>query len=461
MELLHGTPYLLDESRAPRILQAIKGLEDEIRLLRSNGSLDEKTLAKLRQEWGIQSVHESAAIEGNQLTLNETEIAIQRGITISGKPPEHSREVQDLNEALQYLETITGSHSPISQWEIREVHGLVLGRAGDSGAFRNVEVEITNSPHKPPHPIKVQEQMDDYTMWLSGATDIPVPLLAAVSHAWLVHIHPFRDGNGRTARAILNLQLIRAGYPIVIIRRKDRERYYEALRASDGGDITLLLELIIERVQDSLRQVDRARKAVTGMSLALQKAKEQEERRYRIWADALRLFRSTFEDLAKNIESESDFSVSLQPYDLPSLEDFAKLHARDPSGNTWFLRLRLERERNERSILLWIGFSSDRLTSRLKLSQPIPSIRLSTRNPNPPPSWIEVGPDFPSRAREFVYHDGRFYRFEEGDEDRSLKEYSSVIDVVAEFLRELIEGWFVVSTPGEIYSSDHTVATTD
>ncbi len=286
MGLLSGTPYLLDDARAPRILQVVKKLENEIRLLRSSGSLDENTLAKLRQEWGIQSVHESAAIEGNQLTLSETEIAIQRGITISGKPPEHSSEVQNLNEALKYLESLARSRSPVTQWEIREIQSLVLGRTGDSGAYRMVEVQITNSPHKPPHPILVQEQMDEYAEWLAQATDVPVPLLAAVSHAWLVHIHPFRDGNGRTARAILNLQLIRAGYPIVIVRRKDRERYYESLRASDEGDLTLLLDLIVERIEDSLRQIDRARKSVTGISLALQKVKEQEARRDKIWLDA-------------------------------------------------------------------------------------------------------------------------------------------------------------------------------
>lgn len=461
MKLLAGTPYLLDAARASRVLQTVRRIDDEIRLLRSGGSLDEMTLARLRREWGVQSVHESAAIEGNRLTLRETEIAIQRGITISGKPPEDSSEVQNLHEALKYLEKIAGADTPITQWEIREIQSLVLGRTGDSGAYRKVEVEITNSPHKPPHPIKVPEQMEDYARWLALATDLPVPLLAAVSHAWLVHIHPFRDGNGRTARAILNLQLIRAGYPIVIIRRKDRERYYEALRASDEGDITLLLELIVERIQDSLRQIDLARKDVTGLSLALQKVREQDERRYRTWADALRLFRSTFEDLAKEIESDSDISVSLQPYELPSLEDFAKLHSRDSSGNTWFLKVRLERQSVEHSILLWIGFSSDQINAKLKLSRPIPAIKLSTRNPNPPPSWIEAGPDFPSRAREFVYHEGFFYRFDEGGNERPPGSSSSLVATVSGFLAELVEGWFLGRITGAGVSQayeDHTRA---
>ncbi len=84
MELLAGTPYLLDDLRVPRILRIVKQLEEEIRLLRSGDTPEEVTLARLRREWGVQSIHESAAIEGNRLTLRETEIVIQRGITISG-----------------------------------------------------------------------------------------------------------------------------------------------------------------------------------------------------------------------------------------------------------------------------------------------------------------------------------------------------------------------------------------
>lgn len=134
MQLLSGTPYLLDDARAPRILRIVKQLEEEIRLLRSGGTLEEVTLARLRREWGVQSVHECAAIEGNRLTLRETEIAIQRGITISGKPPEDSSEVQNLDEALEYLESLAQSSSPVTQWEIREIQSLVLGRTNDSGA---------------------------------------------------------------------------------------------------------------------------------------------------------------------------------------------------------------------------------------------------------------------------------------------------------------------------------------
>ena len=253
MDLLSGTPYVLDQSRASHILKAAEQLEENVQLLRREGALDKTTLDRLRLEWGFKQVHESTAIEGNELTLNETQIAIQRGITISGKPPAHSAEVQNLHRALQYVDQIAKQESPLTEREIRELQAMIVGNdRPDRGSYRKIEVAISNSPHKPPHPVKVPEDMSSFASWIAGECHLPVPLLCAVSHAWLVHIHPFSDGNGRTARAVSNLQLIRAGYPIVVIRRKDRQRYYEALRASDDSDITPFFELVVERCRDSL-----------------------------------------------------------------------------------------------------------------------------------------------------------------------------------------------------------------
>lgn len=100
----------------------------------------------------------------------------------------------------------------------------------------------------------------------------------------------------------------------MIIRRKDRERDYEALRSSDEGDITLPLGLIVERIQDGLRRNDRARMEVAGLSLALQRIREHDQRRYRIWADAIRLLGSTRKDLARPIEHKSNISMFITSY---------------------------------------------------------------------------------------------------------------------------------------------------
>jgi Fic family protein len=407
--------------------------------------LDPDTLGRLRQEWGIRQVHESAAIEGNQLTLNETQVAIQRGITISGKPPEHSAEVQNLHNALQYVETLARSSTPITEAEIRELQGIIVGRnTPGAGMYRSVEVQISGAPHKPPHPLQVPPMMQTFARWIADAEQTtPLPLLTAVCHAWLVHIHPFVDGNGRTARAVTNLLLIRQGYPIVVIRKKDRQRYYEALRESDEGDITGVLELIVDRCQDSIRQIDRVRTATTGLSLVLQRVREKEERQYRIWSDGLRLFGSTLESAMKEVEADPDFSVEAHYYDVPSIEDYRDICSGSPGGNTWFFRYKITRGKISRSFLLWIGFSSTDLTTMLSMEHPIPSVKISVPNDEPPPVWVLADKSFPSQAVEFAYENGRFYRLEGRTDPPRLRVYDSVVQLAAEFVAELVEGWFV------------------
>ena len=443
MDILSGTPYLLSADSGQMVVRAAEDLHEEVSLLRRNGALDALTLGHLRKEWRFKQIYESAGIEGNELSLSETQLAIQQGITISGKPTEHSDEVRRLNDALDYLEELASSSNAITEWEIRQVQLLVLGRGEkDAGAYRNVEVAITNSPHKPPNPIQVPDYMRDYASWIQNSQYVPVPLLAAVAHAWLVHIHPFRDGNGRTARAMMNLLLMRHGYPIVVIRRTDRQRYYEALRLSDDGDITPLLELLIDRCQDSLQQIDRARTAATGVSLALQKVREQEELKYRAWADGIRLFGSTLEDVLKQVEiQDASFTVKIVRYDVPAFEDYQGICSRNSGCNTWFRKLQVSHHGIQKTVLLRIGHSTDDAMRLIGTSGPIPTIKLSVPKVVPPPTWILATDDFPSLAREFAYRDGKYFRVN-GTSPATLVEVDNVVELSNQFVTELIEGWF-------------------
>lgn len=110
--LLEDTPFVLGPDSGTRVLQAAMDLQNDVRLLHSQGTLEPETLAQLRREWGFLQVHESAAIEGNELTLSETQMAIVHGVTISGKPPKHSMEVRNLHNALESLESLARSQAP-------------------------------------------------------------------------------------------------------------------------------------------------------------------------------------------------------------------------------------------------------------------------------------------------------------------------------------------------------------
>ena len=287
-EILAGTPFLMEPEHGKKVLAAAVELENEVRILRSRGQLEPQTLARLRQEWGFLQVHESTAIEGNELSLNETEMAILRSITITGKPPKHSLEVRNLHAALEFLESLAETNGALTEHEICNIHNLVLGAEDrDAGRYRTIEVAITNSPHKPPMAIAVPSEMQKLVDWLrTRSSQLPVPLVAAVTHAWLVHIHPFADGNGRTARAVTNLLLMRAGFPVVLIRKSDRQRYYETLRAADDGDLGPVLELFVNRSQDSLRQIDRIRFSAAQINNAIIQVQAAERQRFQIFSSS-------------------------------------------------------------------------------------------------------------------------------------------------------------------------------
>lgn len=442
MKLLDGSPYLLDARTGPKIIEAASRLSERVELLRRHGPLHEKTLLRLRKEWGVRQVYESAGIEGNQLDMSETQMAIQKGITVSGKPPEHSEEVQNLHRALDFLETLVAEKSPLREREIREVHDIILGPTSrDRGVYRTVDVAISNSPHKPPTFIRVIDEMAAYVAWIEkGYSNVPTPLLAAVCHAWLVHIHPFRDGNGRTARAVMNLLLMRHGFPVVVVRRTDRQRYYEALRRSDEGDIGPFLELLTERCDDGIKQIDRLRKAEEGLSIALEQVRAAEERHYRMWLDGVRLMATSMEDAIKTVEEQDPgFTAQVQHYDAPEFDQYKALCARDASGATWLIRLSLSRGGERHSVLLWVGFASDPLLAGLKESKTIPSVLVSMENPNAVPQWVLADETFVASEREFAFLRGRYYaRYRDG----KLREYESVVTLTSAFVRSLIEGWF-------------------
>lgn len=442
-KIFEGTPFLMEPDHGSKVLGAAVELENHVKLLRSQGRLDPETLERLRREWGFQQVHESAAIEGNELSLNETRMAILQSITITGKPPKHSLEVQNLHNALQYLENLAKSDGALTEREIREVHSLVLGQGErDAGRYRTIEVAITNSPHKPPLGVAVPGEMQKLAGWLQSRPPIPVPLVASVTHAWLVHIHPFADGNGRTARAVTNLLLMRAGFPVVIIRRKDRQRYYETLRAADDGDIGPLLELVVHRSQDSLHQIDRIRLAAAGISNAILQVQAAERQRFQIWQDAIRLLLSNLQEAFLQCQKAPGFEVQFKAYDLPGEDDYVAIQRRDPGANCWLAKVSIRHGSTLHSLLLWLGYASNELVANASNGQAIPAVKVSAPNPGEYPQWISPDISFPTSIREMAYHQGVFYCLRNDGARMTVSKEQSDFVLANAFASEVIRGWF-------------------
>ena len=197
-----------------------------------------EALRKIEEAFNIEYTYESNRIEGNTLTLQETELVVNKGITIAGKSMREHLEAINHAEAIEYIRDFAKNDIPINENTIKQIHSLILhgiDRA-NAGRYRNVPVLIAGSAHTPPQPYLVGKQMEDFMIRfqeMEKEGTHPV-LIAAYLHDELVRIHPFIDGNGRTSRLLMNLYLLRDGYTLVNLRSSNEAKlaYYNALETS-------------------------------------------------------------------------------------------------------------------------------------------------------------------------------------------------------------------------------------
>lgn len=241
-------PYL-DSSIQKRIEQKLKRLND----LRP---LPASAVEKLQQQFQIEMTYNSNSIEDNSLTLKETYLVINEGLTIKGKPLKDHLEAKDHTEALQWLyDTVqSDSRNTISEMLIRTIHSLVVHNTDKdwAGRYRNSNAIIGGAKHTPPDALDVPEAMRQFIQWLKKNQTISPIELAALAHHRLVYIHPFFDGNGRTARLFMNWLIIQHSYPLVIILKNDRKKYYNVLAQADDKNYRPLVSFIAQAIERSL-----------------------------------------------------------------------------------------------------------------------------------------------------------------------------------------------------------------
>lgn len=215
-----------------------------------------KALSSNLSEWyKIELTYTSNAIEGNTLNARETAMVVEDGITVEGKTVREHLEA--INHAKAYELVRTLSQKPrrkITERDILEVHTVILENidSQNAGRYRHVPVRIAGSRVTLPNPLKVPDLMDDFVNWLYEAKG-PEVKIAADAHFKLVSIHPFIDGNGRTARLLMNLVLMQAGYPPAIIRREERGLYIDSLEKGQlKGDLNGYYALIYQSIIRSL-----------------------------------------------------------------------------------------------------------------------------------------------------------------------------------------------------------------
>lgn len=224
-------------------------------LLDTKRPIPKYTLKSLREKMLVEWTYNSNAIEGNTLTMNETKVVLE-GITVGGKTMREHLEVINHRDAIQYVEDIVHKEEELSEWQIKNLHRLVLkGIDNDyAGVYRDQQVLIAGAKHHPPAHYLIKEEMEKMMNWYHNEAQQLHPIIrGAMLHAIFVGIHPFIDGNGRTSRLLLNLELMKAGYPAIIIKVINRLAYYEALdKAHTTNDYDDFIELVAKEVDDSL-----------------------------------------------------------------------------------------------------------------------------------------------------------------------------------------------------------------
>lgn len=240
------------------LIQAMnQRIKDKLKKLNFLRPLPKNAVKKLREQFEVEMTYNSNAIEGNSLTLKETFLVLSEGITIKGKPLKDHLEAKDHQEALEYLFDLVekDKKNTLSSKTIRSLHQLITQTTDKefSGQYRTGQVYISGSDHQPPEAIEVPKLMDNLVRWInSNYKKINAIELAAIAHHKLVNIHPFFDGNGRTARLLMNLLLMQNSYPLVIILKNDRKKYYQVLATADKGDCQPLIKFIAQAVERSL-----------------------------------------------------------------------------------------------------------------------------------------------------------------------------------------------------------------
>lgn len=189
--------------------------------------LTEGEVERLNEEFIVEYTYNSNAIEGNTLTLRETDLVL-RGLTIDRKPLKDHMEAVGHKEAFDYVRELVAKNIPISERVIKDIHYLVLAdKKDDRGVYRRVPVRIMGAQHEPVQPYLIEPKMEQLLQDFVGSTEHIVTKLARF-HIEFEGIHPFIDGNGRTGRLLVNLELMKAGYPPIDIKFTDRIKYYDA-----------------------------------------------------------------------------------------------------------------------------------------------------------------------------------------------------------------------------------------
>jgi Fic family protein len=246
--------YMISDT-APMNQKLLLSIEGKKRELDRFRPLPPAIVAKLREQFTIEWTYNSNAIEGNTLSLQETELVLNRGLTIGNKSLKEHFEAINHKTGIELVEKFVEKKKDLNEQFIKDLHQVILKNIDDSGAgvYRVTNVRILGAVHIPPNPIKIPSLIKDFLDWYyENQHTMPIPELAANVHYKFVCIHPFIDGNGRTSRLLMNLVLMQNGYPPAVILNMDRKKYYRVLKQADLDKPQEFMDFIGRSIERSL-----------------------------------------------------------------------------------------------------------------------------------------------------------------------------------------------------------------
>lgn len=450
---IEGAPYVYSASQEG----VLEDMERRVSKLRTSGALTGDALARIRKFFRIKHIYHSNAIEGNALNVGETRQIVEQGLTLTGKSLKDQAEAKNLSEALDFLEEIaTRNEVPIVESDVRQIHQLVLHSIdnANAGAYRTVPVEISGSAFKPPSPEAVPGEMQNYGQWLAGATadvrrlgEKKAILAAIAAHTWFVMIHPFIDGNGRVARLLLNLILMRAGIPIAVITKDARARYYDALEFSQASDLAPLVSLVLESIGESLDEYEKAvqeQREVLEWARSLtskfdKQGEAQAQNEFEVWRNAMELLKSYFRQSAELLNKEfTTGQVYFRDFGSLEYEKYLSLRYEGAASRTWFFRVDFRSEERVARYLFFFKRTSHALRGKC-------DVTLHLAREEPPGSFnYEMladlqAPNVPD-IHEVGYNPGAEKFVAKGDGARSRQE--KIDDIGKRFFDEVFDKHF-------------------